>query len=229
MERNERLKAPDKIYVEIDNKAHVYFGLQPENAEEYIRKNALLEWANSWLSFKRSGIVLDDGFSYAMEELIKKLDNIYIMAHLIDADKIRAEIERRKELWIPHKGQGVILCKEIIKQFDSLLFFLDTLQEQENSIYELNQFLINWVRDCQTDAEKDARWEAYRRFFELHDEAMMQEPESDLDEEVEKYFQGLWPGMETAEQCNTDMHFTPPAIMRLASHFYELGRNTKMK
>ena len=40
----------------------------------YIRKDALLEWANSWLAFKRSGVVLDDGFSYAMEELIKKLN-----------------------------------------------------------------------------------------------------------------------------------------------------------
>ena len=39
------MKAPDKLYIEIDNKAHVYFGLQPENAEEYIRKDALIEWA----------------------------------------------------------------------------------------------------------------------------------------------------------------------------------------
>ena len=43
---------------------------------EYIRKDALLEWANSWLAFKRSGIVLDDGFSYAMEELIKKINEM---------------------------------------------------------------------------------------------------------------------------------------------------------
>ena len=47
---------------------------KPEVEQEYIRKDALLEWANSWLAFKRSGIVLDDGFSYAMEELIKKLN-----------------------------------------------------------------------------------------------------------------------------------------------------------
>ncbi len=73
---NTAMKAPDKIYIEIDNKAHVYFGLQPENAEEYIRKDALLEWANGWLAFKRSGIVVDDGFSYAMEELIKKLNEM---------------------------------------------------------------------------------------------------------------------------------------------------------
>ena len=56
-----------------------------------------------------------------------------------------------------------------------------------------------------------------------------EQPSEDLESEIEKYFQGLWPGMETAEQCNTDMHFTPPAIMRLASHFYELGKNSKIK
>ena len=44
---------------------------------------------------------------------------------------------------------------------------------------------------------------------------------SDLEEELDNYFEGLWPGIETAEQCNTDLHFTPPAIMRLARHFAE--------
>lgn len=37
------MKAPDKLYVEIDNKAHVYFGLQPESAVEYIRKDKVLD------------------------------------------------------------------------------------------------------------------------------------------------------------------------------------------
>ena len=49
----------------------------------------------------------------------------------------------------------------------------------------------------------------------------------DLEEDVKKYFGGLWPGIETAEQCNTDMHFTPLAIMRLVNHFYELGKKEK--
>lgn len=49
------------------------------------------------------------------------------------------------------------------------------------------------------------------------------EEEDKVLEELIKYFQGLWPGMETAEQCNTDMHFTPPAIMRLVRHFAEWG------
>lgn len=90
----------------------------------------------------------------------------------------------------------------------SLLSFLDTLQEPENPIYELNQYLINWVRDGQTDAEKDARWEAYRRFFELHDEAMMQEPEIDFEQELYNRF-----GMVK--------DFT--LGMRIAQCFYNLG------
>ena len=68
---------PDKIYT---NNRGVYAELpifsQIDSNVEYIRKDALLEWANSWLAFKRSGLVLDDGFSYAMEELIKKLNEM---------------------------------------------------------------------------------------------------------------------------------------------------------
>lgn len=59
------------------------------------------------------------------------------------------------------------------------------------------------------------------------DSLQQEQPSEDLTTEIEKYFQGLWLGMETAEQCNTDMHFTPPAIMRLANHFYELGKQSK--
>lgn len=52
---------------------------------------------------------------------------------------------------------------------------------------------------------------------------LSEEPDNNLEEEVKNYFQGYWPGTETAEQCNTDLHFTPPAIMRLARHFAEWG------
>lgn len=47
------------------------------------------------------------------------------------------------------------------------------------------------------------------------------EPDKSLEEEIKNYFQGYWPGTETAEQCNTDLHFTPLAILRLARHFAE--------
>ena len=59
------------------------------------------------------------------------------------------------------------------------------------------------------------------------DEVRGREPEKPMKEDLEKavvnYFEGYWPGMETAEQCNTDLRFTPPAIMRLARHFAQWG------
>jgi len=71
------MKAPDKIYIQPNAHDKWWDGNKPnDNFQEYIRKEALMEWANSWLAFKRSGIVLDDGFSYAMEELIKKLNEM---------------------------------------------------------------------------------------------------------------------------------------------------------
>ena len=76
------MKAPDKIYLpkeEIESRRPWIerpYEDDPNWDECYIRKEALLEWANSWLAFKRSGVVLDDGFSYAMEELIKKLNEM---------------------------------------------------------------------------------------------------------------------------------------------------------
>lgn len=75
------MKAPDKIYITTHNgetlsSKWTTIPFRDFENTEYIRKDALLEWANSWLAFKRSGVVLDDGFSYAMEELIKKLNEM---------------------------------------------------------------------------------------------------------------------------------------------------------
>ena len=66
-----------------------------------------------------------------------------------------------------------------------------------------------------------------RTYLKVSDIYPQEQPEVDLEKEVEEYFQGYWPGMETTEQCNTDMHCTPPAIMRMIKHFYELGLNAR--
>lgn len=50
-----------------------------------------------------------------------------------------------------------------------------------------------------------------------------------IEEEIKDYFQGYWPGTETVEQCNTDLHFTPPAIIRLARHFAKWQKEQMMK
>lgn len=73
------MKEPDKLYVEIDNKAHVYFGLQPESAVEYIRKDALMKWLKleKDISFPEDyerGCI--DGRNGLREELIDKLNSI---------------------------------------------------------------------------------------------------------------------------------------------------------
>ena len=64
---------------------------------------------------------------------------------------------------------------------------------------------------------------------EVSDEVRGREPDKSLEEEVKNYFQGYWPGTETAEQCNTDLHFTPPAIMRLARHFAKWQKQQMLK
>ena len=65
-------------------------------------------------------------------------------------------------------------------------------------------------------------------FEQTYESAKTQkQPKVDLEKEVASYFEGFWPGMETVEQCNTKMSFTPTAVMRLARHFYELGLNAR--
>ena len=70
---------PDKIYIPKNLAPHLteeWASHTHGSLDEYIRKDALLEWANSGLTFRKNGVILDDGFSYAMEELIKKLNSM---------------------------------------------------------------------------------------------------------------------------------------------------------
>ena len=60
-----------------------------------------------------------------------------------------------------------------------------------------------------------------RIILDFIDSMPEEKPSEDLEEEIKNYFEGLWPGTETPEQCNTDLHFTPPAIIRLVRHFIE--------
>ncbi len=97
----------------------------------------------------------------------------------IDAEKLVAEIERLKKLlegstYYLDNSQQALGYSFALDDFDE---FIDTLPEQEHPIYELNQILLDWVREAKTDKEQEARFEAYKRFFELYDEYMEQEPE----------------------------------------------------
>ena len=71
--------APDKIYVGLKDVGSGYIwdiSILDNGMEQYIRKDALLEWANNWLSFERSEIGLDKGFAHAMKIIIDKLNSM---------------------------------------------------------------------------------------------------------------------------------------------------------
>ena len=65
------METPDKIYVE--RKAIMYDLVNTEPCKPddlaYIRKDALIEWANNGLAFRGNGVILK-------AELIKKLESM---------------------------------------------------------------------------------------------------------------------------------------------------------
>lgn len=96
--------------------------------------------------------------------------------------------------------------------------FLDTLSEEPDKGLDVTDFckpIDPGIAQCVAD-----------HWWEMLDS---KEPDKSLEEEVKNYFQGYWPGTETVEQCNTDLHFTPPAIIRLASHFAEWQKEQMLK
>lgn len=154
------------------------------------------------------------------------------MAKYIDANKLKAEIERQIKERDLRMKMGTYISTSYI--YEDLLDLITSLQQEQPEKSEKN---CNGCPHC-VDRKDQYGWHfkgcfggPYNgKFIAEIDECPLKQEESneiDLEKEVEKYFQGYWPGMETAEQCNTDMHFTPPAIMRLARHFYELGKTSK--
>ena len=120
--------------------------------------------------------------------------------------------------------------KELESLYTYLDSILDSLHQEETANFEeeFSEFL-----DKKADYFSNLR---NKQLNETNDEGIAVETDNhvseetylfDLEKELKKYFQGHWPGTETAEQCNTDLHFTPPAIMRLAKHFYKLGLNER--
>ena len=140
----------------------------------------------------------------------------------IDIDLLRKEIEFAKSVYnnpnrVIHgvadafrQDGRAAMCDDILKKIDSLQ------QEQPTKGYD-EAYLNEKI------AKASKTWEGVDVDKYMAEMRGYEQPSEDLGSEIEKYFQGLWPGMETAEQCNTDMHFTPPAIMRLASHFANWG------
>ena len=148
------------------------------------------------------------------------------MSKYIDAEKLKYEIERRNLSNYHTTTEGYE--EELYEIIDSLQQEQLEVLSGEDVMVMCNQILIDWVKEGNTQEEKEQREQAHIRFFELYDNYLMQEqPEVDLEKEVVKYFQGYWPGMKTPEACNHQMVFTTPAIMRMIEHFYELGLNAR--
>lgn len=127
----------------------------------------------------------------------------------IDAEKLVAEIERLKKLlegstYYLDNSQQALGYSFALDDFDE---FLDTLPDQEHPIYELNQILLDWAREANTDKEQEARFEAYKRFFELYDEYMVQDPEQPVE------------GLDVTDFCKP----VDPGIAKcVADHWWEL-------
>lgn len=68
------MKAPEKIYLGIQDvgSGYVYdLSLNNNGEQEYIRKDAILEWANNW---KKLGVSED--FLYAIDTLVLHLNSV---------------------------------------------------------------------------------------------------------------------------------------------------------
>ena len=156
-------------------------------------------------------------------------------------EKIRAAVNRQRthySLNNPYDKKAIRVCNNILSTLGNLekeckeKLTNPALQEQpvkidiRKELASIDFMGVNDARDSETIARHFYEL-GCRRTAEKYDEIEYKRQRADvcegLEEAVVDYFEGYWPGMETAEQCNTDLHFTPPAIMRLARHFAQWG------
>lgn len=140
----------------------------------------------------------------------------------IDAEKLKAEIERK----ISKNKKQLVSCSDSWMRLEGemdclteILFFIESLEKEQFQGLDVTAFckpIPDEIIEVLPDVIDECLWEDEKQSGKLNDA-------------IKDYFQGLWPGIETAEQCNTHMIFTPPAIMRFAKHFYELGKGCKVR
>jgi hypothetical protein len=159
----------------------------------------------------------------------------------IDAEKLKAEIERRLAAYQKNFDNADNKIARLstdgrISSLKALLPFINSLQQEPTPDTDvLHTKLVNLLKTYRigeetaiTLADRIADTYGAQRYMDgLCDGLKQEQPNIDLEEEVKKYFEGYWPGMKTPEACNHQMVLTPPAIMRMIEHFYELGKNSK--
>ena len=135
------------------------------------------------------------------------------MSKYIDAEKLKYEIERRNLSNYHTTTEGYE---------EELYEIIDFLQQEqlevlsgEDVMVMCNQILIDWVKEGNTQEEKEQREQAHIRFFELYDNYLMQEqPQVDLEKELDRYLRGEF-------QQTAGGNFNN--YIQVARHFYELG------
>lgn len=147
------------------------------------------------------------------------------MTNYIDTEKLKAEIERRKELLTPHKGQGLILCQEIIKQFDSLLSFIDTISQpimKDDNIDKIRAEIERRFSEYNHDSNHHIQAAECASILDFIDSLQQEQTEVDL-EKFDKDVTNIW-GRCAAEPNDSIACFHIETFIEVARHFYELGR-----
>lgn len=139
------------------------------------------------------------------------------VAETIGAITIRLKVKQDSpaNAWYRKHGYGYIAFEGDYDWLEKNLEYLKPKRKEQPVEKKSNALFDKCVENCDPAVMKEVS--------DNVDKMLGRQPVEGLEEEIKRYFQGLWPGMETAEQCNTDMRFTPPAIMRLARHFAEWG------
>lgn len=131
----------------------------------------------------------------------------------IDAGKLKYEIERRNLSNYHTTTEGYE--EELYEIIDSLQQEQLEVLSGEDVMVMCNQILIDWVKEGNTQEEKEQREQAHIRFFELYDNYLMQEqPEVDLEKEYKEYVEDD-PVFRKLTNRNVGL--------AIARHFYELG------
>lgn len=168
------------------------------------------------------------------------------MAKYIDADKLRAEIERRIASWANREkyalpGQGKDTCQSRVTELTDLLSFIDSLKPEQTSLpSNLDEAAEKYgdeyaiLPDDYNDGEIDFYAEETGKAFKAGAEWMarqMKQEQSEVDLDIISYELPPMSDDENLGLCVCD-HFgnhrmSIKDVQEIARHFYELGLKAK--
>lgn len=146
------------------------------------------------------------------------------MSKYIPVDKLIAEIESLYDNMLKRikidKGNSDYWAGKA-DAYSNVIGIITSLQQEqpetpsgEEVMNMCNRILIDWVKEGKTPEEREQREQAHIRFFELYDE-YMEQPDMDLEKEIESYLDGFI-------KTPTRTYFRDTI-----KHFYERGLNTR--